>query len=133
MFLRIKMCFFNVFMLGGELQCNLWHRRNVASLCMLYKIVKRSEHPVHFLLPSSFDPRRNTCCADAMHSRAFENVRWFTRQFSCSFVPACVKLWNALSEDVFAFSASWCTLKVSVRYMELGSFYFTFPLSFFLI
>ena len=71
-------------------------------LYILYEIVERSDHPIHSFLPASFVPRHSTHCADAKHSRAFEDVRWYTRQFSLFFVPACVKLWNSLTEDVLA-------------------------------
>ena len=89
------------FLLNGDLSCDLWHRRDVASLCMFYKIVERPGHPVGSYVPAPFIPRRHTRFAVNRHSRTFDAVRCRTVQFSRCFVPVCVSLWNSLTESVF--------------------------------
>ena len=44
-------------------------------------------------------PTRGTL---AVYSRSFEMPKFRTGQFSCSFVPSCVRLWNWLHESIFA-------------------------------
>ena len=48
------------FLAGGELNCNLSHRRSVAVLCMLYKIRCNPMHPLYGALPVPYVPLRVT-------------------------------------------------------------------------
>ena len=90
------------FMLDGNLRCDLGHRRDVAALCMLFKIINRPGHSLYDSLPGRFVPIRNTRHAANLHSNSLNPVRCRTGQFSRSFVPCTVVLWNSLDEDVFA-------------------------------
>ena len=83
-----------------DLEIDLWHRRAVSSLCMLYKIFHNKDHPVYTLLPSMYQPRRVTRNAVAAHSSTFSSIRLNTNQYSRSFVPAITKLWNGLPSSV---------------------------------
>ena len=74
----------------------------------------------------------------AAHSRFFEMHRSRTVQFSRSFVPSCVRLWNGLHESVFA-GEGLGAFKTSVNRFRLqgwlpavSSFSSTISLSFFL-
>ena len=57
------------------------------------------------LFPAQYVLRRPTRGTLTAHSRSFKMV-WFspfrTVQFSHSFVPSCVRLWNGLHESVYA-------------------------------
>ena len=79
---------------------DLWHRRSVSSLCMLYKIFHNPEHPLHSELPNLFQPVRMTRNVANSHSLSFCPVRCNTVQYSRSFIPAFVKSWNDLPEEV---------------------------------
>ena len=87
---------------GGSVTCDLWHRHNVASLCVFFKIDRLVDHPVRGHFPAQYVLRRPTRGALAAHSRSFEMPRSRTVQFSRSFVLSCVRLWNGLHESVFA-------------------------------
>ena len=87
---------------GGNVSCDLWHRRRVASLSAFFKIDSLVDHPVRGLFPAQYVLRRPTRGALAAHSRSFEMPRSRTVQFSRSFVLSCVRLWNGLHESVFA-------------------------------
>ena len=65
---------------GGSISCDLWHRRSVASLCVLLKINSLVIHPVRGLLPAQYVLRRQTRGALAGHSRSFEMPRSRTVQ-----------------------------------------------------
>ena len=80
----------------------IWHRRDVAALCMLFKIINRLGHSLNSYLPGRFVPLRHTRYAVNLHSNASNPVMCRTDQFSCSFVPSAVGLWYLLDEDVFA-------------------------------
>jgi len=86
---------------GGGVSCDLWHRRKVASLCVFFKIDSLVSHPVRVFFPAPYVVRRPTRHALAAHSRSFEMTRHRTSQFSRTFVPFCVRLWNNLPESVF--------------------------------
>ena len=87
---------------GGSVSCNLWHKRKVASLCVLFKIDSLVDHPVRGLFPVQYVLRRPTRGALAAHSRSFEIPRSRTVQFLRSFVLSCFRLRNGLHESVFA-------------------------------
>ena len=69
-------------------------------LCMLYKIFHNPEHPLHSELPNLFQPVRMTRNVANSHSLSFCPVRCNTVQYSRSFIPAFVKSWNDLPEEV---------------------------------
>ena len=90
------------FLLGGDFVCDLWHRRDVAGLCMLYKVLHRDDHPLLSYVPPPYVVQRRTRFALERHSRCREEVRWRTSQFGRSFLPSVVGLWNSLDDEVFA-------------------------------
>ena len=83
-----------------DLHTNLWHRRSISSLCMLYKIFHNPEHPMHSDLPNLYRPLRYTRGALNANSLAFSFVRFNTAQFSRSFIPSMTRLWNELPSQV---------------------------------
>ena len=87
---------------AGSVSCDLWHRRKVTSLSVIFKIDSLVDHPVRGLFPEQYVLRRSTRGALAAHSRSFEIHRSRTVQFLRSFVLSCVRLWNGLHESVFA-------------------------------
>ena len=89
------------FLSGGSLDCNLSHRRSIASLCMLFKIRSNSQHPLYSSLPPQFVPARVTRYALASHMFAYLSPFCRTSQYSRSFVPHSVSLWNSLGQSVF--------------------------------
>ena len=83
-----------------ELNINLQHRRNVASMCMFFKIVGNPYHPAHSLLPPPFVSARFTRACLERNSKAFVVRRCKTTQFQNCFINRCVKLWNKLPDSV---------------------------------
>ena len=86
---------------GGQLSCDLAHRRRVASLCMYYKIRCNARHPVRQLLPVLQVFGRATRRAAAAHEWTVSVPRVRTLQCQRFFVVACSKLWNSLGAGVF--------------------------------
>ena len=83
-----------------DLEINLQHRRNVASMCMFFKIVANPCHPAHAFLPPPSIPARFTRACLAMNSKAFVEHRCRTSQYQHSFINQCVRLWNNLPDLV---------------------------------
>ena len=83
-----------------DLHINLWDRRSVSSLCMLYKIYHNLEHPTHSDLPSLYRPSCNTRNAINLNGLAFSFVMFNTAQFSKSFIPSVTRLWNDLPSQI---------------------------------
>ena len=80
---------------GGEVRCDLGHRRKVAAMCMFYKIWSNNSHPVREFIPPIHVPGRRTRQAANMHALTLEVPRAKTHQFSRTFVPCCTGLWNS--------------------------------------
>ena len=89
------------FLAGGDLDCNLAHRRSVAELCMLFKITSNPMHPLSGALPLPYVPARVTRGALVAHRHSFAPPRCRTSQYRRTFVPLSVFLWNDLSDPVF--------------------------------
>ena len=83
-----------------DLNVDLCHRRSISSLCMLYKIFHNPERPLHSELPNLFQPVRMTRNVANSHSLSFCPVRCNTVQYSRSFIPAFIKSWNDLPQEV---------------------------------
>lgn len=79
-----------------NLKVDLWHRRQISSLCMLHKVYHFLEHPLHSSLPDLSHPVRNTRQAAAANSVTFSSIRCNTNQYSRCFIPAITRLWNSL-------------------------------------
>ena len=87
---------------SGAIQCDLGHRRLVASLCMFYKIRGNPSHPMSEVMPAPYIPSRATRYAASRNDFAVALQRTRTLQFSRSFVPWCSRLWNELDNSAFA-------------------------------
>ena len=83
-----------------DLDVDLWHRRSISSLCMLYKIFHNPKHPLYSELPSLFRPVRMTRNVASSHNLNFSLVRCSTVQYSRCFIPSNVRSWNDLPGDV---------------------------------
>ena len=83
-----------------DLRLNLRHRRLVGVLTHFYKIASDSSHPLHCLLPDTFRPARVTRSSSLMNDHCFSVIRFRTSQFSRSFFPALVRVWNTLPRDI---------------------------------
>ena len=82
-------------------ECGIAHRRSVAVLCMLYKIRFNSVHPRNGALPGPYVPVRITRGALVAHRCAYEPPRCRTSQYSRTFIPILMSLWNDLANPVF--------------------------------
>ena len=85
---------------GGAIRCDLWDRCRVFSLPLFYHRGSAG-HSVGHLFPQLFAAGRPTRHNLAMHSYTLVCPRCRTFQYSRSFVPACVSLWNV--HDVLDF------------------------------
>ena len=108
------------FLSSGEVKCDLGHRRDVACLCMYYKIRDHVVHPLYVSMPAPFVQRRVTRHAVASHRWSVAPVRTRTVQYGKSFIPFYSSLWNDLNVDVFA-SEGLCGFKTGVNRYLLSS------------
>ena len=89
------------FLTGGVFDCDLAHRRSVALLCMLYKIRCNQMHPLYGALPVPYVPVLLTRNAVIAHQFTYGPPRCRTSQYSRTFIPLSVSLWNELSDPMF--------------------------------
>ena len=89
------------FLTGGVFECDLAHRRSVAVLCMLYKIRCNPMHPLYGALPVPYVPVRVIRGAMIAHRYTYGPPRCRTSQYSRTFIPFSVSLWNDLGDPVF--------------------------------
>ena len=89
------------FLTGGVFKCVISHRRSVALLCMLYKIRCNPVHPLNGALPGPSVPVRVTRGALVAHRYTYAPHRCRTLQYSRTFIPFSVSLWNDLANPVF--------------------------------
>ena len=89
---------------GGVLECDISYCRSVAVLCMLYKIRCNPVHLLNGALPRKYVPAWVTCGALVAH----RYTCWFCLaaepcrlQYSRTFIPFSVSLWNDLASSVF--------------------------------
>ena len=87
-------------MSNGLVQCDLRHRRNVAALCMLYKIRANECHPLNHRLPQAYVAPRALRHHERRHSHQLSPVHCRTEQYKRAFVPCISRLWNELGQDV---------------------------------
>ena len=84
----------------GSVQCDLWHRRDVAALCMLFKIRANAKHLLHPRLPQPYVAPRALRNQGRRHPHQLTPVRCRTEQYQRAFIPCITNLWNNLSQDV---------------------------------
>ena len=89
------------FLTGGVFECDIFHRRSAAVLCMLYKIRRNPVHPLNGALPGPYVPARVTLGALVAHRYIYAPPRCRTLQYSRTFIPFSVSLWNDLANPVF--------------------------------
>ena len=89
------------FLTGGVLECAIAHRRSVAVLCMLYKIRCNPGHPLNGALPRPYVAVQFTRGALVAHRYTYGPPRCRTSQYSRTFIPFSVSLWNDLANPVF--------------------------------
>ena len=90
------------FLTGGLFKSDIAHRRSMAVLCMLYKIRCNPVHPLNGALPEPYVPVRVTRGALVAHRYTYERrLRSRTSQYSRTFIPLSVSLWNDLANPVF--------------------------------
>ena len=90
-----------LFLTGGVFECDISHHRSVAVLCMLYKIRCNPVHPLNGALPGPYVPVRVTQGALVAHRYTYAPPRCRTLQYSKTFIPFSVCLWNDLANLVF--------------------------------
>ena len=86
---------------GGVFECDIFHRRSVAVLCMLCKIRCNPVHPLNGDLPGPYVPVRVTRGALVAHRYTYAPPRCRTSQYGRTFIPFSVSLWNDLANPVF--------------------------------
>ena len=89
------------FLTGGVFECDLAHSWSVAVLCMLYKIRCDPLHPLYDALPVPYVPLWVTRGTVIAHRYTYPPPRSQTWQYSRTFIPLSVSLWNDLSDPVF--------------------------------
>ena len=89
------------FLTGGVFECDISHRRSVAVLCMLYKIRCNPMHPLNGALPGPYVLALVTRGALVAHRYTYAQPRCRIFQYSRSFIPFSVSLWNYLASSVF--------------------------------
>ena len=80
---------------------SLQHRRDVAALCLFYKILNNERHPMQSRLPGPIHHARRTRRAARMNSRALTSpLAPNSVQFNRTFVPRTVEMWNFLPQNI---------------------------------
>ena len=78
------------FLTGGVFECDIFHRRFVAVLCMLCKIRCNPVHPLNGALPGPYVPARVTRGALVAHRYTYAPSRCRTLQYRRTFIPFSV-------------------------------------------
>ena len=89
------------FLTEGVFECDLAHRRSVAVLCMLDKIRRNALHPLYGALPVPYVPVLVTRGAVIAYRYTYASLRCRTSQYSRTFMPFSVSLYNYLNDPVF--------------------------------
>ena len=89
------------FLTGDVFECEISHHRSVAVLCMLYKIRCNPVHPLNGALPGPCVPVWVTRGALVAHLYTYAPPRCRTLQYSRTFIPFSVSLWNDLANPKF--------------------------------
>ena len=104
---------------GGVFECDIAHCLSVAVLCMLYKIRCNPVHPLNSALPRPYVPVRVTCGALVAHRYTYAPPCCRTSQYSRTFIPLLVSLWNDLPNPI-----RWCG---TGRFQEQSQCFFYWP------
>ena len=82
-------------------ECDISHRRSVAVLCMLYEIRCNPVQPLNGALHGPYVLVRITSGTLVAHRYTYAPPRCRTLQYSRTFLPFSVSLWNYLANPVF--------------------------------
>ena len=85
------------FLTEGVFDCDISHCRSVAVMCMLYTIRCNPVHPLG-ALPGPHVPARVTRGALVAHRYTYAPPRCTTLQYTRTFIPFSVSLWNDLAK-----------------------------------
>ena len=88
------------FVTGGVSKCDIAHRQSVAVLCILYNIRCNQVHSLNGALPGPYVPVHVTRGALVVHRYTNAPSRCKTLQYSRTFIPFSVSLWNDLADPV---------------------------------
>ena len=95
---------FRIFVSAGFIArttISLEHRRQVASLCLFFKIMNNPNHPMHSRLPGPANPLRRTRRAQRLNSRALVSaLSPNSVQFNRTFLPSAIEVWNFLPQSI---------------------------------
>ena len=89
------------FLTMGVFECDIAHRLSVAVLCVLYKIRCNPMHPLNDALPGLCVQVHATRSALVAHQCTYAPPRCRTSQYSRTFVPLSVSLWNDVADPIF--------------------------------
>ena len=89
------------FLTGGVFEHDISHHQSVAVLCMLYKIRCNPVNPLNAALPGPCVPVRVTRGTLVTHQYTYAPPRCRTLQYSRTFIPFSVSLWNDLANSAF--------------------------------
>ncbi|CAH1239463.1 Hypp5830 [Branchiostoma lanceolatum] len=79
----------------------LGQRRNVGALTLLHRMYNHNApSPLISLLPGPYVHRRETRLSRSQHCNALEPVKSSTTSHRRTYLPATVKLWNSLPQDI---------------------------------
>ena len=83
------------------LECDISRRRSVVVLCVLYKIRCNPVYPHNGAVPGLYVPVRVTRGALDAYRYTYAPPSCRTLQYSRTFIPFSVSLWNDLANPVF--------------------------------
>ena len=89
------------FLVGGEFECDLAHRRSVAVLCILYKIRCNPLHPLYGALPVPYVVVRVKSGTVITHRYTDAPPCCKALQYNMTIIPFTVSLWNYLFDPLF--------------------------------
>ena len=89
------------FLTGGVFECDISHRRSVAVLCMLNMIRCNPEHNLNGALPGPYVPAWVIRDDLVAHRYTYSLPRCRILQYSMTFIPFSVSLWNDHVSPVF--------------------------------
>ena len=99
---------------------DLEHRRKVSSLSLLHKIYNCIDHSLNSTLPTTVRINQDTRLSVSLHNHCLELAQTRTEQFSKSFIPKTIRLWNGLPSYVFDNPSANAFKSAVNRYLKLS-------------
>jgi len=78
----------------------LQHRRDVSALCVFRRYIQDTGYPISQQLEVAAEPEITTRKTIQRHRKHLKETRCRTSQFSRTFIPSTIKLWNGLSQNI---------------------------------